>query len=87
MTYVIQLENKLEQNLHKLKKKDRKTYDRVITRITELSQNPYSGKPLRSVLKGKWRVHIGPFILLYQIDEEHKTLTFLEFEHHDNAYK
>jgi YafQ family addiction module toxin component len=87
VTYVIQLESKLEQNLHKLKNKDRKTYDRVISKIIELSQNPYSGKPLRSVLKGKWRVHIGPFILLYQIDEEHKTLTFLEFEHHNNAYK
>jgi len=87
VTYVIQLESKLERNLHKLKNKDRKTYDRVISKIIELSQNPYSGKPLRSVLKGKWRVHIGPFILLYQIDEDHKTLTFLEFEHHDNAYK
>ena len=87
MTYVIQLESKLEQNLHKLKNKDRKTYDRVLSKIIELSQNPYSGKPLRSVLKGKWRVHIGPFILLYRIDEEYKTVTFLEFEHHDNAYK
>ena len=87
MTYAIQLESKLERNLRKLKNKDRKTYDRVISKIIELSQNPYSGKPLRSVLKGKWRVHIGPFILLYLIDEEHKTLTFLEFEHHDNAYK
>jgi len=69
------------------KRRDKKTYDRVINKIVELSQNPYLGKPLRSVLKGKWRVHIGPFILIYQIDEEHKTLTFLEFEHHDNAYK
>lgn len=87
MTHAIQLESKLERNLRKLKNKDRKTYDRVISKIIELSHNPYSGKPLRSILKGKWRVHIGPFILLYQIDEEHKTLTFLEFEHHNNAYK
>ncbi len=87
MTYAIQLERNLEQNLHKLNRRDKKTYDRVINKIVELSQNPYLGKPLRSVLKGKWRVHIGPFVLIYQIDEEHKTLTFLEFEHHDNAYK
>ena len=87
MTYAIQLERNLEQNLHKLKRREKKTYDRVINKMIELSQNPYLGKPLRSVLKGKWRVHIGSFVLIYQIDEEHKTLTFLEFEHHDNAYK
>jgi len=87
MTYIIRLEHQLEQNLVKLGKKDRKTYTRVINRIIELSQNPYAGKPLRSVLKGKWRVHIGPFVLIYRIDEGHKALTFLEFEHHDNAYK
>jgi len=87
VTYAIQLERNLEQNLHKLNRRDKKIYDRVINKIVELSQNPYLGKPVRSVLKGKWRVHIGPFVLIYQIDEEHKTLTFLEFEHHDNAYK
>lgn len=87
MTYTIQLEHRLEQYLAKLKKKDKKTYYRAIKKIMELSQNPYSGKPLRRVLRGKWRVHIGPFILVYTIDEEHKAVIFLEFEHHDKAYK
>jgi len=87
VTYIIQLEQRLEQNLVKLKKKDKKTYDRVVSKIAKLSQNPYSGKPLRSILKGKWRVHIGSFVLIYTIDEEHKASTFLEFEHHNKAYK
>jgi Cytotoxic translational repressor of toxin-antitoxin stability system len=87
MTYIIQLEHQLEQNLVKLKKKDKTLYTRVINKIIELSLNPYAGKPLRSVLKGKWRVHIGPFVLIYRINEGHKAVTFLEFEHHDSAYK
>lgn len=86
MTYAIQLEHRLEQKLVKLGKKDRKTYTRVISKIIDLSQNTYAGKPLTSVLKGRWRVHIGPFVLIYRIDEEHRAITFLEFEHHDNAY-
>jgi len=45
VTYIIQLEQRLEQNLVKLKKKDKKTYDRVVSKIAKLSQNPYSGKP------------------------------------------
>ena len=86
MTYAIQLEHRLEQKLVKLGKKDRKTYTRVINKIIDISQNPYAGKPLTSVLKGRWRVHIGPFVLIYRIDEERRAVTFLEFEHHDNAY-
>lgn len=57
MTYAIQLERNLEQNLHKLNRRDKKTYDRVINKIVELSQNPYLGKPLRSALKGIKRLH------------------------------
>ncbi len=87
MTYAIQLERRLEQYLAKLKGKDKKTYYRTTKKIIELSQNPHSGKPLRRVLKGKWRAHVGRFVLIYTIDEEHKAVTFLEFEHHDKAYK
>jgi len=87
MSYSIRLEHQLEKNLNKLGKKDQKTHDRVINKILELSQNPYEGKPLRKVLKGKWRVHIGSFVLIYQIEETSRTVTFLVFEHHDNAYK
>ena len=65
----------------------KKKLNQLIKKIVELSQNPYSGKPLRSVLKGKWRVHLGPFVLIYKIDEGHKILIFLVFEHHDKAYK
>jgi len=44
------------------------------------------GKPLRNVLKGKRRVHIGSFVLFYSIDTKNEIVTFLEFEHHDKAY-
>ena len=87
MTYTIQLEHHLQRKLARLREKDKETYHRVINKIVKLSQNPYTGKPLRSVLKGKWRVHISTFVLIYQIDEKYKTVTFLEFEHHDKAYK
>ncbi|NQT72261.1 MAG: type II toxin-antitoxin system RelE/ParE family toxin [Chloroflexi bacterium] len=38
-------------------------------------------------MKGKWRVHVGTFVLIYQIEETDKSIVFLEFEHHDEAYK
>ena len=87
MPYTIQLDNALEVALDKLKKKDNSLYHRVIHKIIETSKNPELGKPLRNVLKGKWRVHVGSFVLFYSIDKKNKIVTFLEFEHHDKAYR
>ena len=87
MSYTIQIEKSLELRLQKMKKKDSIIYTRVVNKIGSLGENPYIGKPLKRVLKGKWRVHIGSFVLIYTIDEVQGIITFLEFEHHDRAYK
>jgi len=87
MSYTIIIEKNLEEKINKLKKKDKLIYERLVNKIIELADNPHLGKPLRRELKGKWRVHIGSFILIYKFNSEEKTITFLEFEHHDNAYK
>ena len=87
MRYTIIIEKNLEEKINKLKKKDKLIYERLVNKIIELADNPHLGKPLRRVLKREWRVHIGPFILIYKFNLGEKTITFLEFEHHDNAYK
>ena len=87
MSYIIQLDTALEITLDKLKTKDKSLYQRVIHKIIEISKNPELGKPLRNVLKGKRRVHVGSFVLLYSIDKKNEIVTFLEFEHHDKTYR
>ncbi|MDF1557255.1 MAG: type II toxin-antitoxin system RelE/ParE family toxin [ANME-2 cluster archaeon] len=77
----------METKLDKLKKKDSSLYQRIINKIIEISKNPELGKPLRNVLKGKRRVHVGSFVLFYLIDKKNHTVIFLEFEHHDKAYR
>ncbi|AKB79195.1 hypothetical protein MSHOH_2712 [Methanosarcina horonobensis HB-1 = JCM 15518] len=44
------------------------------------------GYPLEAEFKGKWRIHIGPFVLVYTFDSTSNTLTFLIFEHYTRAY-
>lgn len=61
--------------------------ERVDKLVEKLSENPYFGKPLKYVLKGTRRVHIGPFVLIYEIVEREKKIIFLKFAHHDEAYK
>jgi len=55
--------------------------------VRKIIKNPYFGKPLRYVLKGTRRVHIGPFVLIYEIIEKEEKVIFLKFANHDEAYK
>ncbi|NKQ39870.1 MAG: type II toxin-antitoxin system RelE/ParE family toxin [Methanosarcinales archaeon] len=52
-----------------------------------MAEKPYLGKPLRELLIGKRRVHIGHFVLIYEVNEVEHKVVFLDFAHHDEAYK
>jgi YafQ family addiction module toxin component len=85
--YIFEIKKGLEKYLRKLAKKDRQLYEAVTKKILQIAENPTVGKSLRNVLKGKRRVHIGHFVLIYEVDDKEKKVTFIEFEHHDKAYK
>lgn len=56
--------------------------------MDEILQNPEHYKPLRHDLHGLRRVHImGPFVLLFKIEETTKIVKFIDFDHHDKIYK
>ena len=57
-------------------------------KVQEILDDPYRFKPLRKPLQKKRRVHVGrSFVLIYEINEEEKIVTLLDFDHHDNIYK
>ena len=87
MSYRVIVDPELENQFKKLYKKDRTVYEYAKKKVRQISANPYIGKPLRNVLKGTRRVHIGSFVLIYEVDERNKTIILLSFEHHDRAYK
>jgi len=73
-------------SVKRIQKKDKKLYDSVKRKASEIVNNPHRYKNLRYDMSGLSRVHIGHFVLSFSIDEETKTVTFEDFEHHDNAY-
>ncbi|MEK9209432.1 MAG: type II toxin-antitoxin system RelE/ParE family toxin [Patescibacteria group bacterium] len=70
--------------IRRLQKKNKTLYDRLNKKIIEIANNPHLGKPLRNVLKNRWRVQIGSFVLVYRINENE--IRFLDFDHHDRIY-
>ncbi len=87
MAYSISPTKEFEESLVRLKKGDRALYNRLGKKIDELCAEPHFRKPLRNVLKGSFRVHVGTFVLRYRIDEAAKTIILISFAHHDEAYE
>ncbi|MFA4936294.1 MAG: type II toxin-antitoxin system RelE/ParE family toxin [Candidatus Methanoperedens sp.] len=87
MPYSPVFSNDFNETLVKLKKKDNPLFEALNKKIREILNNPEHYKPLRNALKGCRGVHVGHFVLLFEISETEKSVIFLKFEHHDTAYK
>jgi mRNA-degrading endonuclease RelE of RelBE toxin-antitoxin system len=87
MTYRIEAHPEVQKVIKKLFKKDKVRYEYIKKRLKILAEQPEIGKPLRNVMKGKRRVQIGSFVLIYAIDKNENKITLLNFEHHNDAYQ
>ena len=78
----------LQQVLHKLSKKDKLTYERVLKKIEEIitSLDVEHYKNLRYDMKDKKEVHVGSFVLVFKFIKEKDRIIFLDFDHHDNIF-
>jgi YafQ family addiction module toxin component len=86
--YKLAVKESLDKKFKKLKKKDREMLILIDRKVQEILDDPYRFKPLRKPLQKKRRVHVGrSFVLIYEINEEEKIVTLLDFDHHDNIYK
>ncbi len=61
----------------------RRAVDRKVAQVLETTLHY---KPLRAPLEGVRRVHVGPFVLLFEPDEGRRAVRLLRFAHHDEAY-
>ena len=66
-------------------KKDNLLLQRLEQKIVEILNEPEHYKPLRNVLKGKRRAHVGSFVIIFEVIKEEVIL--YRFEHHDKVYK
>ena len=76
----------INSKLKKLKKKDHVQFQAVKKKMNQICKKPHIYKPLKNMLKGKNRVQIGSFVLLFVIDDENKVVEFIEYDHHDKIY-
>mgnify|MGYP006273414619 CR=1 FL=1 len=86
MTYAFEISDKLDKTLTKVSKKDKGLLKSIKKKIDEICLNPKHYKPLRKPMQNLRRVHIGSFVLVYEILEDEEIIRFLTFKHHDKVY-
>ncbi|MCA1917527.1 type II toxin-antitoxin system RelE/ParE family toxin [Methanospirillum hungatei] len=86
MAHTIIFTKEADNRIRKTCKRDHGLCEEVKKKLRQIDDNPFIGKPLRNVLKGTRRVHVGSFVLLYQYEEDSKCLKIISFSHHDEAY-
>ena len=86
--YTLKIKPGLERTLKKLAKKNRVQVDIIFKKVEEILANPHRYKNLRTPLNDWKRVHVDKhFVLLFSVDEESKSVTLEDYDHHDNIYK
>lgn len=68
----------------------RKKHDllkRLNSKIEEILEDPSHYKNLRNILKNRQRVHIGSYVLIFEVEEKEKLIVLHNFKHHDQVYK
>jgi YafQ family addiction module toxin component len=84
--YNLEIEEEVYKAFKKLSKKDKVQLEAINKKINQILTDPSQVKPLRHPLEGLRRVHIGSFVLIYEIHENTKTVRVLKYTHHDEAY-
>ena len=59
----------------------------IIAAITALSDNPRPSGATKLVNRPEWRVRVGTYRVLYQIDDKNKTVTIASVSHRRDVYK
>ena len=85
--YSLEVVESVDKTFKKLQKKDPAQFDCLIKKLKEILENPQQFKPLKSPMQHMRRVHIGSFVLVYDIDEARAVVTIRRYEHHDYVYK
>ena len=84
--YKILLHNKVAKEYKKL---DKEAIARINKAIDALKENPFYGKDikrLRGELKGKYRLRVGEYRIIYRIEEEDKVVILEDLKLRGRVY-
>ena len=85
--YNLKVKFRLDKKFKKMMKRERNQLEMINSKVKEIRRDPHHYKNLHWPLEDWKRVQIGHFVLVFSIDENTKTVTLEDYDHHDNIYK
>lgn len=82
--YNLTVDPQCRKILELLKKQKPSLFQRLQKQVFKIVREPNLGKPLRHDLRNYRRIHMGSFVLLYEILSNEVRL--VDFGHHDGVY-
>lgn len=84
MSYSINIKKRAAKALAKLPDRD---YQRIRDTIRELGENPRPSGALKLTGREGWRIRIGIYRVIYQIEDDSKIVTILDIGHRRDIYR
>jgi mRNA interferase RelE/StbE len=85
MQYELLIERNAEKDLKKLKIS---LFTKITTKIKDLADNPHpQGSRKITGSQNDWRLRIGNYRVLYEIDNKTKTIKIMRVKHRREAYR
>ncbi|MFH1294769.1 MAG: type II toxin-antitoxin system mRNA interferase toxin, RelE/StbE family [Candidatus Aenigmatarchaeota archaeon] len=86
--YSLEIIPSVKKTFDRLERKDKSQLCNISNKIGEILNDPYRFKSLRRPMNHLRRVHIAKsFVLIYSINEQKKTVTIMDYDHHNNVYR
>jgi mRNA interferase RelE/StbE len=84
MSYTVQILPRTQKQLAKL---PADVYPRVRDALRELADNPRPSGCLKLTGREGWRIRIGRYRAIYEIDDTNRTVTILDIGHRREVYR
>jgi mRNA interferase RelE/StbE len=70
-----------------LKSLDRRYQKAIAQALKRLKSNPKIGAPLRRELKGKYKLRVSKYRIIYEFDHEKKMIWVVTIDHRRDVYR
>jgi len=84
MTYAVSILRRAQRELQQLSRED---YERVRDTIRTLAYEPRPAGCLRLTGRAGWRIRVGAYRVIYEIDDVQRTVTILHVGHRRDVYR
>lgn len=87
MNYELLRSSQALRQLRRLQRTQPQLIPQFVAAITALSDNPRPSGVTKLVNRPEWRVRVGDYRVLYQIDDSNRTVTIVSIAHRRDAYR